>query len=188
MNERGESGLIFDPFYRLTDVSHGFRIFASEDYLRTLPAKRYNTEPLPLPPQDHWLIYLNALVKDSGQSNAEIYTRIAVENSVKIDSLCIKPTFIDYDPPPSFHTALLAGLLYALQDTPKSVPITILSSTNFLGSAFVTKRTVMENNPLHPNFRLIKCIIAYLNERAGRVIFTRRKLPPVSFEILHPHC
>ncbi|KAJ6490834.1 hypothetical protein C8R45DRAFT_928663 [Mycena sanguinolenta] len=40
-DNRDEEPLTFDPSFRLTEISHGFRIFASDEHLKTIPAKRY---------------------------------------------------------------------------------------------------------------------------------------------------
>ncbi|KAK7041280.1 hypothetical protein R3P38DRAFT_2512287 [Favolaschia claudopus] len=84
---------------------------------------------------------------------------------------CLHLSFLDLDVEPSFQAALLGGLLYALQNAPLSVAATILCPSSFLGSVFVTNRTVYENNALHPNFSIIKSIIALLQERSARTYF-----------------
>ncbi|KAJ6468856.1 hypothetical protein C8R45DRAFT_837689, partial [Mycena sanguinolenta] len=62
-----DAELTFDPDFRLTDFSHGFRIFAFEDHTTQLPTKRYK---LPQPNSINHDVYLHAKIKHPGQANA----------------------------------------------------------------------------------------------------------------------
>ncbi|KAK7029328.1 hypothetical protein R3P38DRAFT_3189684 [Favolaschia claudopus] len=88
-------------------------------------------------------------------------------------SLSLRPHFLDFNPKPSFNDAILTGLLFVLQNTPKPTPITFNSPSNFLGTMFVTNRVEMENDPLNPSFPLIASVIALLNERTARTRFRK---------------
>ncbi|KAK6984955.1 hypothetical protein R3P38DRAFT_2806009 [Favolaschia claudopus] len=127
--------MAFDPDLYLTDLSHGFRIFATEDHLTELPAKRYT-----------------------------------------VPAAEIEPVTISLNSKPSLPTALLGGLLYALQNSSHSTPATIVCPSPLLRSIFVTDRKEYENNPLNPNFRLIKSILAQLLERSAPTQFKVDKL------------
>ncbi|KAK6977477.1 hypothetical protein R3P38DRAFT_2810030 [Favolaschia claudopus] len=163
----------FDPDICLTDKSHGFRIFATEDHLSDLtqlPAKRYHIQNS----NDTITIRVNARVLNSGRINAQMSAAVSVKSdsspTVLVDE-CLHLSFLDIDLEPSFHAALLGGLLYALQNVPHSVAATIVCPATYLGSVFVTNRSTYENNTLDPNFPIIKSIIAHLQERSARTRF-----------------
>lgn len=64
----------------------------------------------------------------------------------------------------SFNTTILGGMLYIAHELSKNIPLTVNSSSSFLGKVLVTNRVDMENNPVLPNYRLIKRVISALQE------------------------
>ncbi|KAK7028713.1 hypothetical protein R3P38DRAFT_3394715 [Favolaschia claudopus] len=134
---------------------------------------------------------------------AEMYALISLRKSNEPDeTLSLRLSFDDWNPFPSFNTALLGGLLHILQNVPMNAPLTISSSTAYLGATLVKHRNVIENNTvvlrsirkpilgvtpltnlpfrkgalmLDTNFRLIQCVIATLRERSAKTHFRQVK-------------
>lgn len=80
-NERGREDqdvqMTFDPDFRVTDLSHGFRIFVFEDHTTQIPAKRYSL----LDPTSTTVdVYLHAKVNNPGQMSAEMQAMLLVQS------------------------------------------------------------------------------------------------------------
>ncbi|KAJ6587580.1 hypothetical protein DFH09DRAFT_1074801 [Mycena vulgaris] len=175
-----DAELTFDPDFRLTDFSHGFRIFAFEDHTTHLPTKRYK---LPQPDSTNHDVYLHTKIKHPGQANAEMEVMLLVRTKedpdVEIkDSLLL--SFLDMKVQPSFSTAILEGLLYVLRGLPQDSLLTVYCCSSFLGKALVTNRMNNANNPLGRNYDLIKAVVSTLQERTGRTCFKKVETNPAA--------
>jgi hypothetical protein len=174
--EDGDDVVTFDPEFRLTDFSHGYRIFASEDHTTSISTKRHrslNPDPTNLE------VFLHAKIIHPGEAHAQVLALILIRKNLEIqmkDSLLLASDNLELYP--SFNTGILGGLLYVLLNTPLSVPLIIHSRSKFLGSTLVTNRTDSESNPLDPNYQLIKCAITALQERTGRTWFKKSHINP----------
>ncbi|KAK7046865.1 hypothetical protein R3P38DRAFT_3346454 [Favolaschia claudopus] len=166
--------LTFDPDYRLTDMSHGFRIFASDDYLQQTAAKRYGSL---LTNGDELEAQIHARVSKPGQANSEMTALIHLRQPNQVDqTLALRLSFTEWDLYPSFNTALLGGLLHIISSTPLNTPLKVFTTSDFLGKTFVKNRCDIEKHPLEPNFRLVQTVISRLNERTARTRFTQSKV------------
>lgn len=161
----------FDPDFMLRDLSHGFRIFASDtdNVMNKICAKRYRA-PSPDPPK--LTIFLHAHILHPGEQDAEMKILILDKFQTKFN-VALNPSFTTIEPLVSFSTALLAGLLWVIQNVNKNTEILICSSTDYLAKAFVIDRTIHENNMLDKDFQLWRAVLAALNERCGRVQFKK---------------
>ncbi|KAJ7826062.1 hypothetical protein B0H13DRAFT_2374611 [Mycena leptocephala] len=123
--------------------------------------------------------------------HAEMQTMLLVNaaddhSDVKIkESLLVSLTDVKVEP--SFNTAILGGLLYALYELPQSAELTIHCSSNFPGKVLVTERTKNENDLLGPHFQLIESPVSALQERSGRIYFKKVKTNPAAgLQTLNP--
>jgi hypothetical protein len=80
--------------------------------------------------------------------------------------------------PRSFATALLGGLLYILQNSPKNQPLPICASSDFLLWVLVKDRIKYEMDMLNPGFELLQAVFAASNERSGRIQFKKVETNP----------
>ncbi|KAJ7853400.1 hypothetical protein B0H13DRAFT_1904129 [Mycena leptocephala] len=139
-NDQGsqDGRFTFDPAFRLTDFSHGFRIFASEDHTTELATKRYpmtNHDPTVLE------VYLHAKIRHPGETHAQMHVMILVRGNdhVKMKRSLLL-SFPDTNLYPSFNTAILGGLLYVAQEVPRYILLTVHCCSTFLGKTLVTDR------------------------------------------------
>jgi hypothetical protein len=159
--------MTFDPNFELAKMTNGFRIFAFEEALNEIPARRYQIlEESP----NIMTVFLYAHIIHPGQIDTAIQIWIMRESNGTQESESLSVTFDHPDVP---LTALLGGLLNILQKTPKNVPLLICSSSDFLSRALVKQRGVFENNLLDPNFRLLRAVIAELNEGVAKIQFSK---------------
>ncbi|KAJ6506347.1 hypothetical protein C8R47DRAFT_1192275 [Mycena vitilis] len=178
-NEGGgeEEPVTFDPSLRLTDMSHGFRIFASEDHPKTTCTKRRRSQQVD--GLQHMDVYLHAKILRAGEANSEMVALILKRDALGIETKeALRLTFSTLEVHASFNTCLLGGLLHVLLETPNNVPLNIYSPSTFLGKTLVTERQKSENNMLNANFQLIKCTIAAMQERTGRTRLARVRANP----------
>ncbi|KAJ7881455.1 hypothetical protein B0H13DRAFT_1891329 [Mycena leptocephala] len=183
--------LTFDPDFRLSHLSCGFRIFALEDHTTELPTKRYN---MPNPNSIALDVYLHAKIFHPREEHAQMHAMLLVQakptanahSEVKMrESLIV--SFPDTKVDPSFNTALLAGLFHALRELPQDTTLTVHCCSNLLGKVLVTDRTNYENNLLGPHYQLIKCVVSALQERSGKVYLKKVDTnPAVGLQNLNP--
>lgn len=168
----------FDPDFRVTDISHGFRIFAFDDHITQFAAKCNN---LPDPNYTTVDVYLHAKVNNPGQMSVEMQVMQLVQSK---DNVMLRDTFLLSFPEQrmyaSFNTTMLGGMLHIVCKLPKNIPLTVHTSSSFLGKVLVTNRVGMENNPLLPNYHLITCVISALQERSGRVHIKKVDINPAA--------
>jgi hypothetical protein len=177
--------LTFNPAFRLTDLTHGLRIFATENHTTEIPTKRYNIPAAQLTASD---VYLHAKIKHSSETNAQMQVMILVqENEVVKMKQPLILSILNAKVRPSFNTAILGGLLYTLGELPKDIPLTVHSCSGFLGKSLVSDRVSSENNPLGPYYELIKSVISTLQERSGRTHFKKgENNPAIGLSVLSP--
>ncbi|KAJ7937841.1 hypothetical protein B0H13DRAFT_2302314 [Mycena leptocephala] len=148
-----DTPLSFDPNIRLSDLSHGFRIFAFEDHLLNLPAIRY------MAPKDQEMgleVYLHARLKYPGEVRTKMHLMLQVHknNQVTMDASLLL-SFTDKNISPSITAAILGGMFYVAQELPKDVPLTVHCSSGLL-------------------------VIATLQERSGRILFKKTDSNPAA--------
>jgi hypothetical protein len=162
--------MVFDPNFTLAEMGSGFRIFAFEDSLSTIPARRYK---LPGPVANLMTVFLDARVLKPGEFDPRLKVMIKTETNLvqKSEILCL--TFDRPDIPVTFSSALLGGLLWILQNTQKNVPLLVCSSSEFLLRVLVKERQKFENNILDPRFLLLRAVFAKVNERVARIQFKK---------------
>ncbi|KAJ7120370.1 hypothetical protein C8R44DRAFT_737187 [Mycena epipterygia] len=129
--------LVFDPNYSLLNMSNGFRIFAFEDSLKGIPARRYKF-PGPQPPL--MTVYLHVNILHPGEFEPSVDLMIKTFTNGRQEN-----------------------------KTPKNVPLLVCSSSHILAQTLVKERAKYENDFLDPKFRLLKAVLALLNERVFRI-------------------
>ncbi|KAJ6632040.1 hypothetical protein B0H10DRAFT_1937759 [Mycena sp. CBHHK59/15] len=161
---------VFDPNLTLGEMAKGYRIFASEESLNEVPARRYK---IPDQEQDFKTVFLHARILNPGQFDPRIEVWIKTVSNSKQDNEKLSITFDRPEIPLSFSSALLGGLLFVLQNTQRNVPLLICSSSELLARTLVKERELSENNILDSKFPLIKAVVAMLKERVARVQFKK---------------
>jgi hypothetical protein len=154
----------FDPNFSLAKMNDGFRIFAFEESMNEIPTRRTK---LPGPPPTLLTVFLHAHILKPGEFKPLIKVTITsvTENSENTEILSM--TFDQAEIPMNFSSALLGGLLHVLYTTTKNTPLLICSSSDFLARVLVKEKKKFENNFLDPKFKLLKAVIASLNERVA---------------------
>jgi hypothetical protein len=100
--------MVFDPDYTLSNVAGGFRIFADNESLNAIPARRYR---IPGEVPSLMTIFLQARVIHAGEFEPIIQTAITTETNMAHNSEFISLTFDRPEIPMNFTSALLGGLL-----------------------------------------------------------------------------
>ncbi|KAJ7091776.1 hypothetical protein C8R44DRAFT_647200 [Mycena epipterygia] len=146
INHNQDAELTFDPDYRLTGLSQGFRIFAFEDHMTQVPTKQFK---LPQAESTTHDVYLHAKIKHPGQAHAKMEVMLLVRTRDNPDVLMkhlLLLSFLDKKILPSFNTVILGGLLYIVRELSQDIPLNIHCCSNFLGKALVTNHNDSENN------------------------------------------
>ncbi|KAJ7096187.1 hypothetical protein C8R44DRAFT_749032 [Mycena epipterygia] len=158
----------FDQNFTLSNMSDGFRIFAFEESLNKIPARRFK---IPGPRPTIMTVFLHAHILHAGQfePSLEVMIKTVMDNSQENKTLSL--TFDRPEILLNFSSALLGGLLFVLQNTQRNVPLLICSSSEFLAGTLVKERENFENDLLDPKFRLLNAVFAGLNERVTRIQF-----------------
>ncbi|KAJ7772666.1 hypothetical protein DFH07DRAFT_733987, partial [Mycena maculata] len=111
-DDSGRETLTFDPLFRLTNFSNGFRIFAFEDHTTELSMKRYSVRD---PNTDHLDIYLHAKLKYPGEARTKMIALVSIQGKDMVKrEFSLLLSFLDTVEYPSFNTAILGGLFYVL--------------------------------------------------------------------------
>jgi hypothetical protein len=106
--------MVFDPNYALTNMSSGFRIFATEQSLTAIPARRYNIDG---PDPNLMTIFLHTQIVHPDQYNSGLKVMVKTETDLVVESETLSLTFDRPEIPSIFSSALLGGLLVVLQNT-----------------------------------------------------------------------
>jgi hypothetical protein len=115
--------MIFNPNFTLTNMAEGFRIFASEDSLIGVSARRSKLNE-PDPPL--MTIFLRASsIENPGEFEPNIRLTIKAVTTTREDSEILSLSFDKPEIPVTFQSALLGGLLFVLQNTKQNVPMLI---------------------------------------------------------------
>ena len=158
--------MVFDPNFTLADMNRGFRIFALEESLDTIPARSYR---LGGQAPSLMTVFLHAQILHPGEFDSRTRVMIKIETEFLEKSEIWNLTFDREEIPHSFSAALFGSLLVVLQNTEKNLPLLICSSSDFLSRALVKEGQKFENDFLDPKLRLLKAVFAALNERVARV-------------------
>jgi hypothetical protein len=161
-----DQAMVFNPDFTLAKIETGFRIFASEESLNEISAKRriHGEAPRTI------TYFLHPQISHAGEFEPEIklsFTRVI--DSVQ-DSMALSMTFDRADIPMTFSSALLGALLLILQNTQQDVPLLICASSDFLLRALVKDRKKYENDLLDPNFRLLKAVVHVEREGGSNTV------------------
>jgi hypothetical protein len=132
LNGQALETMVFDPNFTLTDMNRGFRIFAVEESLDTIPARRYR---LGGQAQSLMTVFLHAQILHPGEFDPRTRVMIKIETELFEKSAIWNRTFDRQDMPHSFSAALLGSLLVVLQNTEKNMPLLICPSSDFLSLA-----------------------------------------------------
>jgi hypothetical protein len=170
--------MIFDPNFTLTNMAEGFRIFASEDSLTGVSARKSKLNE-PDPPL--LTIFLHASIENPGEFEPTIRLTIKAVTNTKENSEILSLSFDKPEIPVTFQSALLGGLLFVLQNTKRNVPMLVCSSSEFLLQILITQRQKWEANILDPKFHLIRAVFAALNERVARIQLKKVSLNKAKF-------
>jgi hypothetical protein len=118
--------MIFDPNFNLTNMAEGFRIFASENSLIGVSARRSKLNE-PDPPL--MTIFLHASIENPGEFEPTSRLTIKAVTNAREDSEILTLSFDKPEIPVTFQSALLGGLLFVLQNTKRNVPMLICTSS-----------------------------------------------------------
>lgn len=164
-----DRAMTFNPDFTLSKMQNGFRIFAFEESLNGISARRYK---FPGPDPSLKTVFLHPRIAYRDNLNPSIEVMIKTDFSGAQTSEILALTF-DHPIPTSFNSGLLGGLLLVLQNTTRNIPLLICSSSDFLIRMLIKDRERFENDLLDPNFRLIRAVVAMLNERVARIKFMK---------------
>ena len=168
--------MTFDPDFTLNNIGQGFRIFAFDDSLNEVPARR-TVIPGDEPPL--LTLFLHAHIQHAGEFNAEIHLTVkSVTIDHREDCTLLIMTFDKPNIPRSLPSALLGGLLYTLQHCPRNQPLIVCTSSDLLLRMLVKDRDQFEMDMLNPCFQLFQAVLAALNEHAGKIQFKKIELNP----------
>jgi hypothetical protein len=110
-------------------INWGFRIFAVEESLDTIPARRYRLRGQA---PSLMTVFLHAQILHPGEFDPRTRVMIKIETELFEKSEIWNLTFDRQDIPHSFSTVLLGTLL---QNTEKNIPLLICPSSDFLSLA-----------------------------------------------------
>jgi hypothetical protein len=118
-------------------------------------------------------VFIHARVLRAGEFEPllEVMIKTVTDNTQQNETLSV--TFDRPEIPLTFSLALLGGLLFALQNTQRNVPLLIFSSSEILARTLVKERPKFENDMVRPNFILLKAVFAALNERVACIQFKK---------------
>ncbi|KAJ6545957.1 hypothetical protein B0H10DRAFT_1969818 [Mycena sp. CBHHK59/15] len=133
--------MVFDPNFTLSHMEKGFRIFAFEESLNGISARKISG-----PSPGLMTVILHAQVLRPEEFDQSVNVMVTTETEDARESEILSLTFDNPEIPLSFTSAL---------------------SGDFLLQAQVKDREKFENNMLDAKFHLLKAVFAMLNERVA---------------------
>jgi hypothetical protein len=133
--------------------------------------KQYSTTWLADPPLLTVFIHVLILRVTEFDPVIKVFLKSITDTTEHADALSI--TFDRPEIPKNSLSAMLAGLMFILDNIDRNVPLLICTSSDFLASALVKERRKFEYDILDAKFRLITAVIAKLKEQVARVEFKR---------------